>query len=683
MTNRTDVSPQTLLPVQVADAQRNPAPSLLPALACATLILLTGCGMGKITTSGAISTSTVITGRVHGGQQAVVGATVNLYAPGTGGYGSAPTLIATGTTDSNGSFTLPGPYPHSLCPSNSLPTYIVATGGNPGAGPNPELAMAALLPACSSLTASTFVWISEVTTVAAAYALAPFASISGTTTNIGTSSSNLLGITNALGPATNLADTTTGNAKGATSIPGIVLPTAEINTLANILAACVNNNATRLVSTNCATLFSAATPPGGVAPTDTFQAAIDIALNPGNNAAALFGLVTPSAPFQPTLSTAPTDFAVGIQYNGGPIANSGGGVFGIDIDALGNAWVTVIGRGTVPDNITEISPAGAILSGPNGYLSGSLNNPWGIAIDNSNNAWIGNYTPTQDIAVLPLSGTGATFYTSGSVVYPVTIAVDNRTTTAWIGNFGGGAGTGTTVSHITAAGVDATGSPYGSQNGPLGVAIDNTGNIWVANSDNAGPGNGNLTKFTPPIVPGNAHTSQIFDTGVGTYPFGVAIDNSGNVWVGEVAGVDEFSNSGTHLSPVGGWPQNVTTAPEAVIIDGLGRAWVSNVALDANGSILATPGYGSVTAFSPIGTLISNVSTPTSAGNFLGYTAAGTITQLPLATGMKIDPSGNLWITGGNRLGKPQAVTELIGIAAPVITPLSVASSTGKLGTRP
>ena len=50
---------------------------------------------------------------------------------------------------------------------------------------------------------------------------------------------------------------------------------------------------------------------------------------------------------------------------------------------------------------------------------------------------------------------------------------------------------------------------------------------------------------------------------------------------------------------------------------------------------------------------------------------------------MKIDPSGNLWITGGNRLGRPQAVTELIGIAAPVVTPLSVASSTGKLGTRP
>ena len=112
-------------------------------------------------------------------------------------------------------------------------------------------------------------------------------------------------------------------------------------------------------------------------------------------------------------------------------------------------------------------------------------------------------------------------------------------------------------------------------------------------------------------------------TGAGTYPFDVAIDSSGNVWVGEVAGVAKFDNSGTQLSPVGGSPQNVTTAPEAVIIDGLGRAWVSNVALDASGNVLASPGYGSVTAFNPDGTLISNVSTTTSAGPFLGYTAVG------------------------------------------------------------
>ena len=692
MTNRTDVF-QTLLPVQVADAQPHPAPSLLPVLvACATLFLLAGCGVGTTITGGGVP-ATAITGRVHGGQQPIAGATVTLYAPGTGGYGSAPTVITTATalTDSAGHFTLINPYPNG-CPANSPVTYIVSTGGNSGAGDNTNIALAALLPACSSLTADTFIFISEVTTVAAAYALAPFATLSPGTTNIGTSSTNLLGLTNALAPANNLANTTTGQA--VTPSTGIIPPTAEINTLANILAACVNSSSTiaRLPSTTCATLFTNSTPPGGVAPapTDTFQAAIDIALNPGHNAATLFGLATATPPFQPTLDSAPTDFAVGIQYNGGPIANSGG-VFGIDIDASGNAWVTVVANGAILDNVTEISPAGSVaLSGPTGYLSGSLSTPWGLAIDNSSNAWIVNYNSNR-VAVLPLTGPPATFFTPASVVFPVGIAVDNRTaTTAWIGNLGpSGADTGTTVSHITATGEAAPGSPYGGQNAPLGIAIDNAGNIWVANSDIPGTGNGFLTKFTPPLVAGDAYTPQVFPpggTGAGTYPFDVAIDSSGNVWVGYSAGVGEFGNSGNLLSPVGGWPQNVTTAPEAVAIDGLGRAWVSNVALAADGSVLAAPGYGSVTAFSPNGTLISDVSTPTSAEPFLGYTAGGTITQLPLGLAMKIDPSGNLWIAGGipgTPAGRTQAVTELIGIAAPVVTPLSRASSTQQLGKRP
>ncbi len=238
----------------------------IAAITIVILMPLAGCGVGTTITGGGVSASTV-SGRVHGGQQPIVGATVTLYAPGTGGYGSTPTVITTATapTDSAGGFTLTRPYP-SGCPANSPVTYIVATGGNSGAGDNANIALAALLPACSSLTASTFVWISEVTTVAAAYALAPFAALSPGTTNIGTSSTNLLGLTNALAPATNLADTTTGNAKGATSIPGIILPTDEINTLANILAACVNSSNTRLPSTTCATLFTEATPPGGVAP---------------------------------------------------------------------------------------------------------------------------------------------------------------------------------------------------------------------------------------------------------------------------------------------------------------------------------------------------------------------------------------------------------------------------------
>ena len=50
---------------------------------------------------------------------------------------------------------------------------------------------------------------------------------------------------------------------------------------------------------------------------------------------------------------------------------------GIAVDGSGNAWVTNQNSNTV----TEISSAGAFLSGSNGFTGGGLNDPFGIAID--------------------------------------------------------------------------------------------------------------------------------------------------------------------------------------------------------------------------------------------------------------------------------------------------------------
>ena len=277
----------------------------------------------------------------------------------------------------------------------------------------------------------------------------------------------------------------------------------------------------------------------------------------------------------------------------------------------------------------------------------------------------------------PSNTTGFPLYPA-SLYGPLGIAVDNRNATSWIGNYFYVAPSATHM--INATGADDTNSPYGGMDSPVGVAIDNAGSVWVANSDAYAAGTGYLTKFTGS---GTAYTSQNFATGTGTLPGDVAIDSSGNVWVTNYVGVALFNNSGTELSPVGGYPspQNIYTNPQSVIVDGLNRAWASNIASDGNGNPLNVP--GSVTAFSTTGTLISTSTTTTSAGTFLGYTAAGAICQQPNGPqSIKIDPSGNLWITGFNATGT-QVITELVGIAAPVVTPLSVASSTQTLGTRP
>src|SRR5271155_106496 len=70
-------------------------------------------------------------GLVHGGQQPVTGATLQLYAVGTTGDGSAstPLLSPAPVSDANGGFNISGAY---TCPAPSSLVYIVASGGNPG-----------------------------------------------------------------------------------------------------------------------------------------------------------------------------------------------------------------------------------------------------------------------------------------------------------------------------------------------------------------------------------------------------------------------------------------------------------------------------------------------------------------------------------------------------------------------
>ena len=82
------------------------------AVSCA-LLLLSGCA--GVPTTSTIATSSVqgtaVQGKVHGGRQPISGASVYLYAAGTGGYGTASVLlIGPVTTASDGTFTIPSTY---------------------------------------------------------------------------------------------------------------------------------------------------------------------------------------------------------------------------------------------------------------------------------------------------------------------------------------------------------------------------------------------------------------------------------------------------------------------------------------------------------------------------------------------------------------------------------------------
>ncbi len=630
---------------------------------------LTGCGANLAPTNSSIASgSAQVSGVVHGGQQPVFGATITLYAPGLTGYGSAPTALATTTTGSYGSFTLPA----YTCPTaNDILTYITSVGGDSGSGSNSAVNLVAVLGPCSSLSSSTFIYISEATTVAAAYTLAPFAALSGAATTVGTSATNLPGLQNVLGPANNLVDTGTGLAHGVNDFATMILPNAEINTLADILAACVNTNGSTSSTAACGMLFNYATPPGGAAPNDTFQAAIDIALNPGNNAASLYTLSNAGAPFQPTLTIAPGDFAVGIQYIGGQIYNS---IFttGLAIDAQGNAWVSDVAETALLGKqhqrnqsfrrtSSQVAPATSkAIQPPSEFPSTNLETPF-------------SSIPESDLAgELNSSGAVINVLAPASANVPYGIAVDNRNGSVWMTDTGGYSSfPGTTVTDSTSAGVDAPGSPYANASGPLGVQIDASGNVWVANSANnsANSNIGYVSEYTPPPVAGGAYGMQTFSTGYQSYPTDIAIDNAGDVWVTLLQTIGEFSSSGSLLSG-SGYASNSNNFPASIMIDGLGRAFVSNYTGNGLG--------GSLTVFSNTGALIST------ANSSLGYLANNAISDEPWGPdGLVIDGSGDVWITGYNDLADYGFVTEIIGVAAPVATPTSVASSSNKYGVRP
>jgi len=291
-----------------ARSPRFASSALLPL----TLVLLavfgaTGCNMNQASSSSSSTTSTAqpIQGRVYGGQQPVVGATIQLYAAGTTGVGQGATpLIDTPlpTTDANGSFT----FTYNL-PSTPSYFYLVATGGSPGSGNpvNPDIVLMAALSSCTASTTipSSFININEVTTAAAVLELQPFMATptgtAGAAVLIGAPAASSNDLRTAFQTANNLVSISTGALVNPTGSKGQLL-----NTLADILAYCVNSDPGG--DSNCSTLLTDAT---SASTGDTVQAAWYIAQNPTNKVSALFGLIPPSPPFV-ALSSAPASFAV-------------------------------------------------------------------------------------------------------------------------------------------------------------------------------------------------------------------------------------------------------------------------------------------------------------------------------------------------------------------------------------
>jgi streptogramin lyase len=631
-------------------SMNNPRPSnhIIPSLrssafAAAALglaTLLAGCATGLSSGSGstAVPASPTIhlTGQVFGGQQPVNGSTIQLYTVGVTGLKSAssPLLYNTNpvvTSDVNGSFSITGDYNcNATAPETAAGTqvYITATGGDPSPGVvNSNLTMMAALGSCATLLAnanSTFIIINELTTVAAAYALAPFATDA---THIGATGANPSGLVNAFTNAAVLVNTSTGTATGANLPAGVTVPVTELNTLGDIISACVNT-ASGSPSSSCSTVQTA------TSATDTFAQALAIAKNPG--AAAIVALYQVpagiSAPFTPDYTTAPKDFSVAVNTT---VAGNLSTPYAVAIDASGNAWVANEGS----NKLVEVSPSGALSasSALAGYYGAQ-----GVAVDPTGNIWLAA-TAANNVYKLTFTGAAVTASTSYNTTLsgPSAIAIDNQGN-AWVANFNGAS-----VTKLSNA--DALLATYtGTANDitvPSGIAIDTSGNVLVTSG-----ASGSVIELSDAGAQINTLTDSALQG-----PLSLAIDtaNANHVFVSgsttsqtTVTGVvSEFQlNQGSTPSVAAASPvsSGLATPVADIATDGT-SAWVANSV--ASGG-LAQLAYGSATSTSP----------------------AGGFGTLNTPVGVAVDSSGSVWTanSGDNTLSK------FIGLAAAVTTPIAV-----------
>ena len=504
--------------------------------------------------------------------------------------------------------------------------------------------------------ATPYVFVNEVSTIVAAYAFSGFASDALHVSSSGTALANT-GMTNAFLNAANLANLATGVAYIKTPSGNGTVPQSTINTLANILAACVNSAGPS--STSCSTLLSNAVSPGSI-PSDTATAAINIAHYPSQNVAALYGIPVPAAPFSPTLSTQPNDLTIGLNFTGSgltiPVA--------LAIDGSGNVWIA--NRGT-NYGVIELSSTGAALSGTNGLNFGSQVYPTAIAIDHLGNAWITNPTGVTEISSSGIFLSGSSGFSSGGNKAGISpdlegVAID-LSGNAWIANYASN-----TVQEYSSSGVSLSGTTGGyaldsySTSGPFvvpfAIAVDGSNNAWVTNTYSTGS------------VTALSSTGSLLATGAGftgggiNEPVAIAVDHTGDVWTANYGNnsISKLNNSGSALSGSGGVTGGGMDGPDALSIDGAGSVWVA--------SFLSN----SIVELSKSASVVSGTS---------GYTGGGIMAPISIA----VDGSGNVWdinyLTG-------YSVTELIGAAAPVITPICAGlpstpstGGTSNLGTRP
>jgi hypothetical protein len=634
-----------------------------------------------------------LAGNVQGAGLPIAGATVTLYAAGTG----VPTQLAQGKTDDYGAFNLNV----DQTPADSV-LYLVAKGGTPKAAVDKSPNDAIVLMAVLGTELPKTVTVNELTTVASTFTAARFIngeSISG----------NPLGLRIAAGNVPNLVDPETG-AWGKVILDPLnstqTTTLANLNTLGSLISAffTVANDDWR------ARFLKAATPIDGATPTNTLEAMAGIARAPWAEPKTLYALFDEAypqpedgarrkAPFVPYLAYVPDDFALSLCFAGGGMCANGKFVF----DADGNLWS---GQNWMPGSQSGVSRnigGGTIKVAPNGtVLSPVVNGFRGMGLDGVgwgtgvtlDKVWVGGLNGTilvMDFNGNPI-GTEKDFPMAGQLggVMGVGVAANGD---VWIAD-----GTKNDLLYFPGGRVkDGRVVTVKGLKSPFGITIDAQNRVWVSNSQSD-----TVVRF-PADDPSKVES---FRVGIGVR--GIALDSKGNLWVASNMSLDfpppkipsgvpimeQFKIAAAHMirvltsnpkmttgvmnlirpdgtqpAPMGFTGNNVINVPWGVSIDGNDDVWVGN--FWGRGVVLMA---GAEPQGHPAGT---------KPGDAIHQFQSGSIQMI---TDVAVDPAGNVWAANNWNAVEPvvaedpirrtstwgggSGLTVIYGIAAPVKTPL-------------